>query len=477
MKQSIDAGQFSSFWKSKYWKQVGLTLLIGLPLASSLLIVTQPNFPVRVTALRSRLFSSLKEPYRYPFYDSLSEGERHPTAQLQQTIGLYQGRVRQYPDQGLEQATLASAYLTAARLTGEGSWYLLAEQTAQRSLVTLPIDNFEALSVLARITEVKHDFAGALRQAQKIAKPAEALSIQVSSNLALGKLAAARQAADALADATLSQSAFSLLALVQAAQGQDQAALKSFDYALEVEEAGELSNSARTRTLLGRFYYERGDLKQAGDLYAEALQILPEYPQALLNQAQLALRQGDYRAAERYYQQVTNLSQGAPTLFDPLILRGRAQAKVMQGDRSGAETLWAEAETLLRQSLGVGNSTFGHRRDLARLLLERGRAADIPEAVTLMQVEVKHRRDAETLNSDAWALSQAQRLPEAQQVIQAAMASGIRRAGLYEQAADIEQALGNSVQANTYRQKAQQIDPKFDDNTRRATNLGAGLGS
>jgi tetratricopeptide (TPR) repeat protein len=476
MKYSLSVNQAPlRFWKSKYWKQASLSLLIGLPLVSGLLVVTQPNFPVRLAALQSRWFSSLKASYRYPFYDSLTEGERHPTARLQQEIGFYQAQVRQYPDQGLVQAALASAYLSAARNTGEGSWYLLAEQTAQRSLAILSIDNAEALSVLARVTEAKHDFAGALRQAQQIPKPPEALSIQISSNLALGKLAAARQAADALADATLSQSAFSLLALVQTAQGQDQAALKSFDYALEVEEAGELNNSARTRTLLGRFYYERGDLKQAGDLYAEALQILPDYPPALLNQAQLAIRQGDYRAAERHYQQVANLSQGAPTLFDPLILRGRAQAKAMQGDRAGAETLWAEAETLLRQSLG--DSSFGHRRDLARLLLERGQAADMPEAVTLMQAEVKHRRDAETLNSDAWALSQAKRWPEAQRVAQEAIASGIRSAGLYVRAAEIERALGNAAQADTYRQKAQQIDPQFDDNTRRAANLGAGLGS
>ena len=479
MKQSIYAGRANqpalNLRKSSYWKQAGLSLLIGLPIASSLLIVTQPNFPTRVAAWHSRLFSSLQEPERYPFYDSLSEGERHPTARLQQEIGVYQDQVRQHPDRALEQAALASAYLKAARTTGEGSWYLLAEQTAQRSLAILPMDNAEALSVLARVTEAKHDFAGALRLAQQIPKPPEALSIQTTSNLALGQLGAARQAADALVDTTLSQSAFSLLALVQTAQGQDQAALDSFGYALEVEEAGELSNSARTRTLLGRFYYEHGDLKRAGDFYDEALNILPDYPQAVLNQAQLALRQGDDRGAERRYQQLTQLSQGAPTLFDPLILRGRAQAKALQGRQPEAEALWTEAENLLRQSLG--NRSFGHQRDLARLLFERGHAADISEAVTLMQAELKHRRDAETLSTYAWALSEAKRWPEARTAIREAIASGVRNAGLYDRAAVIEQALGNSAQAETYRQKRQQIDPQFDDNARRAATLGAGLGS
>ncbi len=473
MKRSIYLGS-APFWKSKYWEQLGLTLLIGLPLASGLLIVTQPNFPVRLAAWQSQ-FSPLKAPYRYPFYNSLSAGERHPTGRLQQEIGFYQTQVQQHPDRALEQAALASAYLSAARLTGEGSWYLLAEQTAQRSLAILPMDNSEAHSVMARVTEAKHNFAAALRLAEQIPKPAEQLSIQITSNLALGQLTAAGQAADALADLTLSQSAFGLLALVQTAQGQDAAALKSFDYALDVEEAGELSVSARTRTMLGRFYYERGDLKRASDFYNEALNIFPNYPQALLNQAQLALRQGNYRVAEQRYQQLNQLSNGAPTLFDPLILRGRAQAKASQGDQATAEALWTEAETLLRQSLG--DSSFGHRRDLARLLLERGRSADIPEAVTLMQTELKQRRDAETLNTHAWALFEAQRWPEAQMVIQEAVKSGVRSAGLYDRAAAIEQALGNAAASQVYQQKVQQIHPQFDDNARRAANLGAGLGS
>ncbi len=476
MKRSIYLDSVSlKFWKSKYWQQISLSALIGLPIASGLLIVTQPNFPVKVAALQSRLLSPLKEPYRYPFYDSLSQGERRPMARLQQEIGFYQTQVKQYPDRALDQAALAAAYLRAARMTGEGSWYLLAEQTAQRSLAILPIENAEALSVMARVTEAKHDFAEALRLAQQIPKPTETLSIQATSNLALGKLTAARQAADTLVDQTLSQNAFSLLGLVQTAQGQDEAALKSFDYALEVEEAGELSSSARTRTLLGRFYYERGDLKRAGDFYDEALNILPDYSQALLNQAQLAIRQGHYQVAEQRYQRMNQLSQGAPTLFDPLILRGRAQIKALQGDRAGAEALWTEAETLLRQSLG--DSSFGHRRDLARLLLERGQTQDIPEAVTLMQAEVQHRRDAETLNTYAWALFEAKRWPEAQAAVQEAMASGVRSAGLYDRAAAVEQALGNATQVNAYRQKMQQIDLQFNDNARRAVSLGAGLGS
>jgi tetratricopeptide (TPR) repeat protein len=471
---------------SRFGKQAGIAALIGLPAISLLLIVTEAGFQDRVTAWRNQTFSALEAPYRYPFYDSLAAGDRNPTARLQQEMAVYQEQMQRYPDRALGQASLATAYFKMARLTGEGSWYLLAEQTAQQSLGKLAVDNTEALSVLARVTEARHDFDGALRLAQQL-PPQEALPIRVSANLALGHLSEASQASEALVDQTLSQSAFTLQALVQTAQGKDREALQSFDYALEVEEVGELSNSARTRTLLGRFYYERGELQKANDLYKEALQILPNDRQALLNQGQLALRQDQPQVAEQIYQQLAGLtSGGASTVFEPLILRGRAQVAVQQGKQTEAEALWAEAETLLRQSfVGDANNassdsssnSFDHRRDLARLLLERGRAEDIPEAVRLMAAEVELRRDAGTLGTYAWALSATQRWGAAQAVTKWALATGIRDAGLFDQAATIEQALGNPSQAASYRQQAEAIDSQFNGRARQVMYLGAGLGS
>lgn len=53
-----------------------------------------------------------------------------------------------------------------------------------------------------------------------------------------------------------------------------------------------------------------------------------------------------------------------------------------------------------------------HRRELAVLLLERGDEADRSEALTLMQAEVENRRNAETLETLAWALSEVDRRQE-----------------------------------------------------------------
>ncbi|MBF2074471.1 MAG: tetratricopeptide repeat protein [Synechococcales cyanobacterium C42_A2020_086] len=444
---------------------------LGVPLVSLGLWLSRSDVPMRLQAWRSRTFSPLEAPYRYPFLDSRS-GNSDPAVAIQQQIAHFQARVRQHPESGLEQAALAAAYFKMGRTTGEGNWYLLAEQTAQQSWAKLPFENTEALAVLARVAEARHDFPTALRLASDL-KPEDAASLRITANLAMGNLAAAHQAATELVDLTLSFNAFMLLAMVQQAQGDNEAALQSFRHALEVEEAGDLSNSARLRTLLGRFFAEQGDLSQAQAFYQEALQILPHYPLALLNLAQLELRQDNLATAERYYAQ---LSRTGSSPYLPLIRRGQAQIQYRRGNTQAANARWSEAEMLLRQTAAAGDATFGHQRDLARLLLERGRSQDRAEALALMQTEVTIRRDASTLDTYAWALASNGRWLEAQQVIQEALALGSRDAALVYRASTIEQALGNSSSAQAYLQRAWMIDPQLNEQAIATQHLSVGLG-
>jgi tetratricopeptide (TPR) repeat protein len=352
---------------------------------------------------------------------------------------------------------------------------LLAEQTAQQSLAKLPFENREAISVMARVAEARHDFATALKLAEQDLKPEEAAAIRTTSNLAMGKLTEASQAVDDWVNAVLSPAAFTMQGIVRYAQGKDQEALQSFRYALDVEEAGDWQQSARIRTLIGRFYYERGQLEQAEALYREALYILPGYPAALLNLAQLDIRQGKLAEANRRYTQLKAATDGNPTIYTALILRGQARIAQLQGNLAAAEPFWTEAETRLRQGLS-NTASFGHRRDLARLLLERGRPQDQTEALSLMQTETKLRRDAATLGTYAWALMQTGDYQQANQIIQEAIALGTRDAAIFDRASTIAAALGNTSQAGTYRRQAQALDPQFNDAARQANYLSIGMG-
>jgi tetratricopeptide (TPR) repeat protein len=454
----------STHSKSKTY--LWMLLLTGLPLTIATLTLTQSNLPTQIAQSYHQTFNPLPPNYRYTYTRS---NYLNPDSLRQREIAIYQEKIRQNPQSGLDRAYLSATYLGMAKTTGEGSWYLLAEETAKQSLMNLSVDNPIAISTLAKVAEARHDFPGALQLTSKITDPRDVLTLQTTSNLAMGNLAAANESVNQLVDLTLNTNAFLLQAIVLNAQGKEQA-LQSFNYALEVEEAGEISTSARVRTLLGRFYYERGQLKMARDLYEEALTILPAYPLALLNLAQLDIRQGRYEAALQRYDQ---LPSKVPTVYDPLILRGKARIKMLQNDRPTAESLWTQSEKLLRQSF---SGDFGHRRDLARLLLERGTPQDIAESVSLMQIEMTKRRDAETLEVYAWALAAAGKNVQAQKIIQEAIATGTRNPAILDRASQIERALGDASKAAEYRQQILKNDPQFDEKARQAIGLNAGLG-
>lgn len=429
------------------------------------------------TLLYFRPSAKLAAPYGYRFSTSLP-GTDDRRANLQAEITFYQEKVRQNPQSGLNLASLAQAYLKMAKATGESNWYLLAEQAAKRSLSSLPFNNHGAVIVLARVAQARHDFAEAIRLSQQVLqlqpRNDNALAILVTSNLAMGKLAAAKTAADALVNKIPTQSNLTLQALVLAAQGQDKAAIDTFKLALSVEEAGEIGSSASTRVLLGQLYYKHGQLDLASQLYQEALRILPRYPLALLHLAELETRQGNYQTAANLYAQVLPNQQKTSTTFDHAVLRGQARITQLQGDTVAASTLLNQAETLLRQEniTAHNNGSFGHRRELARLLLDKNHPEDAAEALSLMQAEVSIRRDAQTLDTLAWALLRTGKLQEAQAIIQEAVRLGTQDASIFYRAGMIAKAMGNQQQAMNYEQLAQKVDPSFDEQARRTLGLG-----
>jgi tetratricopeptide (TPR) repeat protein len=441
-----------------------LWLLIAAPIAT-ILFFTLSNPKI------------LQAPYRYNFSPSIP-GTSDRRATLQQEITFYQEKVRQNPDSGLNLTALAQTYLKMAKATGESNWYLLAEQTAKRSLSSLPFNNQSAIMVLARVAQARHDFTEAIRLSEQVLKiqPTNdnALAVLVTSNLAMGKLAPAKTAADALVNKIPTQGNLTLQALVLVAQGQDKAAIETFQYALLSEEPGELGTSASTRVLLGQFYYKHGQLELAENLYREALRIIPRYPLALLHLAELETRKGNYQTAESLYAQVLPNSQKSATIFDHAVLRGKAKLQQLQGKEPEARKLLNQAEILLRQENATGhtNGSFGHRRELARLLLEKNHPQDTSEALSLMQAEINIRRDAQTLDTLAWALLRSGRLPEAQEKIQAALQLGTQDAGIFYRAGIIAKALGNKEQALNYEKLAQSVDPTFNEQARLISGLG-----
>lgn len=461
MKTKIGQGIKSDvFW---WW------LLILVPIVGIGVVNLLPNLREISEKFAEKSPRNLDAKYRYHFSEVLRNNPSQKEA-LQQEIAFYQKRLAVDSRSGLNRAALAGVYLKMARATGEGGWFLLAEQAANRSIADLPFDNNGALLVLARIAEARHDFPTALRFAKQVGFDNEdAIALTVTSHLAMGKVSEANAAAEALVNRLPNLGSLTLRALVREAQGRDAEVLQDYKQAMALEEPGEVAGSARARSLLGRFYARRGQFVQAKALFLEALRLVPRYPLALIYLADLETRQGNYREAIGYYSKVSAYSGGAATVFDRTVDRGMARVKQLQGEAIASEKLRDKAEAGLRQEQVSGG--FGHRRDLARLLLEKGRSPDITEALVLMQQEVKIRRDALTLDTLAWALLAAGEWEKADRVMAEILRSGIRDAGIFYRASAIARNLGKDAESRAYLQKAKEIDPSFDVRSGQASGL------
>ncbi|HKX18664.1 MAG TPA: tetratricopeptide repeat protein, partial [bacterium] len=357
-----------------------------------------------------------------------------------------------------------------ARVTGDLRWYLLADQTARASLVRLDVNNDGALLVLARVAEARHDFADAMRLARAAGPSDDALPIIVTSNLATGDVPAAARTAQVLLAVDPSLRAYALRALVEVAQGRDAEAEADFRHALALEEPEETASSTWVRSLYARFLYQRGRFDEARALFTEALRILPQYPLALTDLAVLDLRQDRYEAAVDHLTRVVTVTRDAPNVYDHVVLRGVAQARDLQGRPADAARFWADAEARLRRDAASG--AYGHRRELARLLLTHGRAADLPEVLRLMRRELAVRTDPDTLDTMAWALCRAGRWEDAQRAARAAMRWGVRDARYFYRAAAVAQGLGDTAEARAYLRLVRAADPAFDARSLQVALIG-----
>jgi tetratricopeptide (TPR) repeat protein len=412
------------------------------------------------TLLQNR--SSLPEMYRYRYEQSLEHRAETRTKAFAREIAFLQARVNRNPNDGLDLAALAGAYISKARFSGQNAWYVLAEQAAERSLAALPLEigNTGAQLALAEIAQAQHDFSRALELIEAVTKTqprnASALALRSTIKLAQGDLEGARQDVEPLVKALPNPSNLNLRAVILETQGELDAAKKDFTHALEIEEADDVFGSARTRTLFARFLARHGQPALAQGLLEEALRIAPSFPLALLQLADLEFRQGQYEKARATFNELRSTSKGSPSTFDHAAILGLA--RIAQATNSSeADQLWNDAVTILRKEVTSG--AFGHRRELARVLLERGQPQDVNEALKQAKLELNIRHDWETLNVLAWTQQRAGFLPEARATIQKSLAVGVQDAELEYRAGQIEQSLGNLEQAKNHFAAAEKINP------------------
>lgn len=387
--------------------------------------------------------------YRYP----LGTARIAPLTDLNEMIAILEGRVAQPVPSPMEMADLADLYLKRAQIAAEPADYVKSEAVAKQSLAALRYPSSAPLT-LAKLASAHHEFGNAIALAREYlthSRSPGALGVLAASYLALGELGHASEAAEWAVGVKPDTAGYLMRALVFQAQGRDAEAAFDFAHAAQVEVAGDPEESARLRTLWARFLLRRGDWAGAKTLLTEAVRIAPELPLAVAHQGELALRTGHAKQAQQLFERAFVASRQVRYLIDD------ARAQELAGDLAGATSTRTQVERLVRNELR--DNGVGHRLELVEILVDRGGAAEIKEAIELATAEVLARPSAETRFQQARALAASGDVRAALEAVRAALATGARDARSYELASRLERAQGNGQRADLYAGEANRLDP------------------
>jgi Tfp pilus assembly protein PilF len=304
------------------------------------------------------------------------------------TIAALETRMREGPNP-FDAAELAELYYRRAQREGDRRDFAASEAMAKRSLAMLKAPNSARLT-LAKLANARHEFRRAIeiaREYSKSKKSSSAYQVIATAYLALGEVEAAVEAADDMVAIRRDSGSHLMRALTLEAAGRDVEAAFDFGRAARLEHYGDKFNAARLRALWGRFLFRRGEYEGAALLFDEASRIVPRFPQALAGQAELAMKSGDPKKASALFEEAFISSRRVRYLID------RARALELSRDHRGARELRIQAERLLRRELEEDG--LGHRLELVELLIDRGGAEHLEEAVKLANAELTQRSSAE----------------------------------------------------------------------------------
>ncbi len=375
-------------------------------------------------------------------------------ADRERNLAFYQKRTKQAPKSFMDQNLLANAYVAQAKITHDTSWYLLAQKTAERSLSLQPL-NPGAWQVLFSIAQAKHDFVAAEVLHAKITKTSTGpnsniLANHISQRMAQNKLLEAKEAAEQWVQKEPLLSALTQLALVEEAQGQYDQALAHLYKGISREQTGDTLHSSQARAWAGRILAKQGNFELAQRFYTEALRIDAQNLLAYELLGDLALKNKQHSEALQAYTAAYAIEAA------PVFLIKQAQVHTALEQEKQAKALKSEAEIALRRELQGNN--FGHRRELALLLLDKSTPEADAEAKTLMEQEYAMRQDPKTVYMLARSLSANDQWTKAQQVLQKALDQGAVDGLLMQEAARTEAHLGDAQKADAYTKAAERYD-------------------
>ena len=338
---------------------------------------------------------------------------------------------------------LAAAFVRRAQETSDASFYPPAEAAIKKSFQLAP-DNFETEKIRVSILLGEHDFQTALDAAQKLNQrvPDDVMvyGLLTDANVELGNYKDAEVATQWM----LNLRPGNLPALTRAAKlrelfGDAEGSVELLELGLQSTAPADIQERASLLTHMGHLQLASGSVDAAEKLLQQATALIPKYPAALADLAEICIVRKQFAEAvtllERRYQAVPR----AENLYD------LAEALELAGRQDESTRAFAEFEN---RSLDQSKAKDNSNRELVFYYADKVRMPG--RALELAKQEYQWRHDVFTLDAYAWALHVNGQDAEARTQIETALAVGIQDASLFRHAAEIVAKTGDASAAKDY---------------------------
>jgi tetratricopeptide (TPR) repeat protein len=384
-----------------------------------------------------------KEPYPW----ALAEADPGGNTPVDEAVREAQRRAKQVQTNHDYVIALGRAWIVKARHSHDAGYYLHAAACAARVLAKEP-NNRLAKELMAQVQLSQHNFQEVVRLSEEVlaADPDAVITHGVLSDalFELGRVDEAIAAADKMAVLKPNAASYVRVAYFQWLRGDANAALETSKLAIRAaNDPKEPEPRAYALVQAANFFFSRGDYGGADAGYQQALEVLADYPAALVGRGRVAMAQKDPARAAALFE----AALAAAPLADTAWRLG--DAREAAGDPKAAEAFARAVE------LGKKDG-----RTLALFYATKNR--QLPDALELAKKELALRPGPYTQDAFAWVALRLGKVDEAKKAIELATASGVKDPLLLFHKGAIALAAGDAKNAKFLLDEALALSPEFD---------------